>query len=111
MTALVPGTPEAAVERFPVLRPLLDLRGGGWQFLPYQEGQAFLDGFRRWPGGWVDSIRFHDEGDALGIRVNSENEITWERTGTLAEIVGELLLLPSPSDRLAPRLARGHGPA
>jgi hypothetical protein len=112
VTLIVPGSPEAAaVELFPVLRPLLDLKGGGWKFLPYREGQTFLDGFRKWCGGWVDSIRFHDEGDALGIRVNADNEIVWEYSGTLAEVVGELMLLPHPGDRLAPRLARGRGPS
>ncbi|MEU3649783.1 hypothetical protein AB0E59_40880 [Lentzea sp. NPDC034063] len=112
MTLIVPGSPEAvAVGLFPVVRPLLDLKGGGWTFLPYQEGQAFLDGFHRWPGGWVDSIRFHDEGDALGIRVDRDNAIVWELTDSLAVVVNELLLLPTPEDRLAPRLARGTGPA
>lgn len=111
MTLIVPGSPEAvAVELFPILRPLLDLKGGGWKFLPYQEGQEFLDGFREWRGGWVDSIRFHDEGDALGIRVDGDNAIVWELTDSLAVVVNELLLLPTPGDRLAPRLAKGRGP-
>ncbi|WP_112273588.1 hypothetical protein [Lentzea terrae] len=75
------------------------------------EGQAFLDGFHRWPGGWVDSIRFHDEDDALGIRVDRDNAIVWELTDALAMVVNELLLLPTPNHRLAPRLAKGKGPS
>jgi hypothetical protein len=100
----------AVVAIYPVLQHLLDLKDGGWQFLPMEWGQDFLDGFHRWPGGWTDSIRFKGEDDALGIRTDRDNAITWEFAGSLAEVVHEFLVLPHPGDRLAPRLARGSGP-
>ncbi|GAB2991962.1 hypothetical protein GCM10027184_52550 [Saccharothrix stipae] len=84
--------------------------GTGWRFLPIESGRDQIDGFRQWPGGWRDGVRFRDEGDALGLRMDRDTRITWECTGSLAEVVQELLLLPNPGSRLAPRLAKGHGP-
>lgn len=106
---VVPGTTEAAaVAAYPPLQHLLDLLDGGWRFLPIVAAQ--LDGFRRWPDGWTDGIRVRHAGDALGIRTDRDQRIVWEFSGSLGEVVGELLLLPAPGHRLAPRLARGHGP-
>lgn len=111
MTLILPGSSEtAAVELFPLLRPLLDLKLAAWKFLPFGPEDEYLDGFRRWPGPWTDSIRFRDESDVLAIRTDPDNRITWERTDSLVVIVGELMLLPHPGDRLAPRLAKGRGP-
>lgn len=108
MTLIVPEG--AIVAAYPVLQHLIDLRSGGWRFIPPEPGHDYIDGFHRWPGGWIDSIRFKSEGDALGIRTDSDRAIVWELTGSLAEVVHELLLLPHPGDRLAPRLAKGRGP-
>ncbi|QFZ17568.1 hypothetical protein [Saccharothrix syringae] len=110
---IVPGQGQAEiVKAYPVLRGLLDLRAGGWKFLPVEPGREEIDGYRQWPGPWRDAIRFRDEDDALGLRLRLDDgvHLVWERTGGLAEIVNELLLLPAPGHRLAPRLARGHGP-
>ncbi|MFD5831019.1 hypothetical protein [Lentzea sp. NPDC060358] len=111
MSLIVPGAADrAAVALYPTLQHLLDLRDGGWRFLPIEPGRDQLDGFRLWPGGWRDAIRLKSDSDALGLRLDPDNMITWELSGTLAEVVHELVLLPHPGDRLAPRLARGHGP-
>ncbi|MFE9747590.1 hypothetical protein ACFYOT_22030 [Saccharothrix saharensis] len=108
---IVPGDTDAAVvAAYPELRHLLDLRQGGWRFLPIEAGRSQIDGFRRWPDGWSDAIRIKDSGDALGLRLDRDHAITWEYAGALAEVVQELLLLPQPSSRLAPRLAKGKGP-
>ncbi|TQM83265.1 hypothetical protein FHX81_5683 [Saccharothrix saharensis] len=108
---IVPGDIDAAiVAAYPELQHLLDLRHGGWRFLPIEPGRSQIDGFRKWPAGWTDAIRIKDSGDALGLRLDGEHAITWEYAGALAEVVQELLLLPQPSSRLAPRLARGKGP-
>lgn len=97
----------AIVAAYPVLRHLLDLRDGGWRFLPIEAGREQIDGFRDWGGGWRDGIRFRDPGDALGLRLDRDGAITWECTGSLAEVVQELLLLPEPGSRSAPRLTKG----
>jgi hypothetical protein len=65
----------------------------------------------KWADGWRDAIRIKDSGDALGLRLDGDHAITWEYAGALAEVVQELLLLPQPGSRLAPRLARGRGPS
>ncbi|HEX7308743.1 hypothetical protein [Lentzea sp.] len=109
MTLIVPGA--SLVATYPVLQHLVDLRSGGWRFLPLGPEDEFLDGFHKWPGGWTDSLRVKNEGDALGIRTDRDNAITWEFAGSLADVVHEFMVLPHPGDRLAPRLARGHGPA
>ncbi|RDI19663.1 hypothetical protein [Lentzea flaviverrucosa] len=108
MTLIVPGSSLVAI--YPVLQHLLDLKDGGWKFLPMEPGHDYLDGFHAWGGGWRDSLRVKDEGDALGIRTDRDNSITWEFAGSLADVVHEFMVLPHPGDRLAPRLARGHGP-
>lgn len=108
MTLIVPVT--ELIARYPVLQHLLDLKNGGWRFLPMWPGQDYLDGFRKWPGDWTDSIRCKAEDDALGIRTDRDNAIVWEYTGSLAEVVHEFMVLPHPGHRLAPQLAKGKGP-
>jgi hypothetical protein len=109
---VVPGDTDAAVvAAYPELQHLLDLRDGGWRFLPIEPGRNQIDGYRQWADGWRDAIRIKDSGDALGLRLDRDHAITWEYAGALAEVVQELLLLPQPGSRLAPRLARGRGPS
>lgn len=112
-------TADEAVRIFPGLRPLLLLKDAGWGFLPVEAPLAngsVLDGAKIWPHGWRDCIRVKDETNALGIRVHlatdrhSDNEIVWERDGTLEETVHELLTLPTPETRLAPTLVLGRAP-
>ncbi|RKT55679.1 hypothetical protein [Saccharothrix australiensis] len=111
MPLVIPGEAERLVlALYPELRHLLDLRGAGWRFLPPERGRAQVDGFRRWGGGWTDCVRIRSADDALGLRMDRDQRITWELSGSLAQVVPELLVLPHPDHRTAPRLARGRGP-
>lgn len=114
MNPLAALTDTEAVRLYPELRPLTWIRDAGWRFLPVEvddQGPTQLDAARVWPGGWRDAIRVRSATDALGLRMQVENrEITWERTGTLAEVVEALLVLPVPGTRLAPHLAIGAAP-
>jgi hypothetical protein len=108
---IVPGATDAVVVAvYPELQHLVDLKGGGWRFLSIEAGRSQIDGFRQWSGGWRDAIRIKNTGDALGLRLDRDHAITWEYAGSLANVVQELLLLPQPGSRLAPRLAKGSGP-
>lgn len=110
-------TDAEAVKLFPSLQHLILIREAGWKFLPIEDPgdpNAELDAARIWPAGWRDCIRVRDETDALGLRIRvapgEPAEIVWERGGTLAEVVLELLALPTPGSRLAPTLVIGSAP-
>ncbi len=101
-----------ALAAHPELAALVRLRDAGWKFIavPDEHGRpAEHDGVRAWPGGWVDGIRITSSTNVLGIRVSPDEPpaITWDRTGTLEQVVNALLELPAPGDRFAPRFARG----
>jgi hypothetical protein len=89
---------------------LLVIRDAGWTFLPQEAGCDQLDGFRAWPEGWCDGIRIRSSSDVLAIRTNPDHDLVWDCTGTLVDIITELLTLPSPGDPTAPRLIIGSGP-
>lgn len=109
-------TAEAAVELFPTLGALLLLKDAGWKFFPNDGTDALLDGAKVWRHGWRDAVRVNDLNDALGMRLHlpgdrhSRDEITWEETGGLEEVVYKLLGLPEPGTRLAPNRAIGSAP-
>ena len=114
-----PLTDAEAVKLFPSLQHLILLRDAGWKFLPVEDPgdpNAELDAVRIWPAGWRDCIRVRDESDALGLRIrvpadkHTASAIVWERSGTLAEVVHELLALPAPGAQLAPTLVIGAAP-
>jgi hypothetical protein len=97
----------AALAEFPALQRLIDLRDAGWIFLPTLDaGGTVIEvhSVRTWPGGWADALRVRYTTDARGLRTDHTGGITWQRDGTLDEIVDELITLPSPSGRHAPRL-------
>jgi len=104
-----------AVRLYPELADLISLRDAGWRFLPVTgDGGSLneLDGFRAWPGGWVDGVRIYSPTNALGIRTAPTDPpaLTWEQTGAVAQVVAELLTLPEPGDRTAPRLVVASAP-
>jgi hypothetical protein len=106
---------EAAIRAFPALGGLVALRESGWSFLHLNvidDVPAQVDGYRAWQGGWIDAIRVRSDTDAMALRTdgNESPGIVWERSGTLAEVIEELLTLPAPDARLAPRLVRATGP-
>ncbi|WP_297538039.1 hypothetical protein [Amycolatopsis sp.] len=104
---MTPQEHSAALAEFPELLRLIDLHDAGWMFLPTldSEGQVVeMHGVRTWPEGWADALRVRYTTDARGLRTDHTGGITWQRDGTLNEIVDGLITLPAPSDRLAPRL-------
>ncbi|MEC3974908.1 hypothetical protein [Amycolatopsis sp. H20-H5] len=107
MDAVNPSEHTAALAEFPALQRLIDLRDAGWIFLPTLDaGGTVIEvhSVRTWPGGWADALRVRYTTDARGLRTDHTGGITWQQDGTLDEIVDELITLPPPSDRLAPRL-------
>jgi hypothetical protein len=97
----------SALAEFPALQRLIDLRDAGWIFLPTLDtGGTVIEvhSVRTWPGGWADALRVRFTTDARGLRTDHTGGITWQQDGTLDEIVDELITLPAPSDRHAPRL-------
>jgi hypothetical protein len=107
-------TPEqaAALTEYPELQRLIDLRGAGWMFLPtVVDGELVeVHGVRTWPEGWADALRVRYTTDAAGLRNDYTGGVTWQREGTLAEVIDGLIALPAPSDRLAPRLVIARRP-
>jgi len=114
-----PLTADEAVRIFPDLQHLRLLDQAGWKWLPVEESQlaeAILDGYRIWPHGWRDCIRVKTLTEVLGLRMHISadehvgNEIVWEDTGSLEEIVGEFLAMPAPESRTAPNIVIGSAP-
>jgi len=104
-----------AVRLYPELAGLITLRDSGWRFLPVDtaDGRPVeLDGFRAWPGGYVDGLRIYSATNVLGIRTAPDEppSVVWEMVDTLPEVIAALLALPVPWDRLAPRLATASAP-
>ncbi|MFD9734890.1 hypothetical protein [Umezawaea sp. NPDC059074] len=100
----------AAVAAFPEIAMLLVLRDAGWTFLPRGSDPDQLDGFRTWDDGWCDAIRVRSGSDVRAVRTNPDDHLVWIRTGTLVDVVTELLVLPVPDDSTAPRLVIGSSP-
>ena len=59
---------------------------------------------------WTDALWIYDHDTIIGVRVLDEayggGTIWSKQDGTLPEVVHELLSLPDPDDRLAPRLVK-----
>lgn len=100
----------AAVAAFPEIEMLLLIRDGGWRFLTPEPDRDQLDGFRIWPQGWRDGIRIRSTTDVLGIRINPEHNIVWEKTGTLVSVIADLLMLPAPDEPNSPNRVLGCAP-
>ena len=95
------------IEEYPELARLALLRRDGWAFRPVNDERGELScvvGWRKW-GAASDALWIFDRGDCLAMRV-VDGGIAWERTGTLADCLSELLALPEPS-RL---LVKGRAP-
>ncbi|MFI6098161.1 hypothetical protein ACIA8G_21585 [Lentzea sp. NPDC051213] len=100
----------AALVEFPDLQRLIDLRDVGWIFLPtiVDDQVVEVHAVRTWPEGWADALRVRYTTDARGVRTDYSGGITWQQDGTLGEIIDELIALPAPNERLAPRLVVGR---
>jgi hypothetical protein len=106
---------EEAVERYPELAGLVLIRDAGWQFMHHHGASGevtCIDGYYQWPGGQTDAIAIKNRTDVLAVRMTDDEPpgIVWQCADTLAAVVGELLSLPAPDDRLAPRLRLGTAP-
>jgi hypothetical protein len=102
-----------AIRRYPELDALRMIRAAGWKFRPRLDESGELvgiDGWRDWPGGWRDAIGIKASTDACAIRMFG-GELVWDVAGTLSDVVAEVLTLPAPNDRTAPRLVVGAAPA
>lgn len=99
-----------ALAAHPELASLMALNGTwGWMPPPRDESgePTELHGIRTWPNsGEVDAIRIRTSTDAMGVRVDAEGGVLWQREGGLVEVVNGLRELPPPGDRLAPRLVK-----
>lgn len=105
----------AVAHDHPGLTLLVALRTFGWHGLPPlfdAAGICEVDAYLGWPNGWRDGLRIRGPGDALGIRINTDDPpgIVWEQTGGLVDVIAALLELPPPGLRFAPQLVVGLAP-
>lgn len=100
---------QLALEEFPSLVHLIELRDVGWRFdVTVIDGSiAGVHGTLTWTGGWVDAVRVRYATDAAALRCDSTGGIVWKESGTLADVCEALLSLPPPHHPLAPRLVKG----
>jgi hypothetical protein len=106
-------TEEQALRRFPELRELVTVRQAGWKFRLIGDRDKGLDGIvasysqKR----YTDALWIYDTSTVIGVRILDDQfggGTVWSKEdGTLPEVVLELLGLPEPDDRLAPKLVKG----
>lgn len=86
----------------------------GWVFDPGFDDRGQLDrvkGIFGWHAeGVVDLVRVKSQTEAAAMRCDRSGGLLWEREGTTAYVLGELLELPSPDDPRAPRLVLASAP-
>jgi hypothetical protein len=105
-------TEEQALWRFPELHELVILRQASWKFRLIGDRDKGIEGvvatYSR--KQFTDALWIYDQGTIIGVRVLDEaygGGTVWSKQdGTLPEVVTELLNLPDPDDRLAPRLVK-----
>jgi hypothetical protein len=106
-------TEEQALRRFPELRELVTVRQAGWKFRLIGDRDKGLDGIvgsysRK---QYTDALWIYDVSTVIGVRILDDQlggGTVWSKDdGTLPEVVQELLGLPEPDDRLAPKLVKG----
>lgn len=107
-------TEEQALRRFPELRELVTLRQANWKFRLIGNREKGIEGVvasysqKR----YTDAVWIYDQGMVIGVRVLDEEYgggTVWSKEDGLPEVVTELLGLPDPDDRLAPKLVKGRG--
>jgi hypothetical protein len=106
-------TEEQALRRFPELRELVTVREAGWKFRLIGDREKGVEGIvaSRTQRQWTDALWIYDAHTIIGVRILDDRiggGTVWSKQdGTLPEVVTELLGLPDPDDRLAPRLVKG----
>lgn len=106
---------QQALRRFPELQSLVDLQDAGWTFRLMGSRDQGIEGvvasYSRQQ--YTDALWIYDQSSVIGVRILDESYgggTVWSKeSGTLSEVVHELLGLPDPADRLAPRLVKGSG--
>jgi hypothetical protein len=106
-------TEEQALRRFPELRELVTLRQADWKFRLIGDRDKGIEGvvasYSR--KQFTDALWIYDQNTVIGVRILDDKlggGTVWSKQeGTLPEVVTELLSLPEPDDRLAPRLVKG----
>jgi hypothetical protein len=109
-------SPEAH-HAYPELAQLAAIRDAGWVFRPFNDEHDDLAGIVGWHGteDATDVLWIFDRTDCRAARLvlNGPGDlggIVWDYAGDLASCVGELLSLPHPEERSAPRLVRAAAP-
>ena len=76
------------------------LSRAGWVFnYPRDDRGEVIAGYavRMWPGGWWDGLILHSEDRCEAMRVDPSDVLTWQREGTVVDVVAALTGLPAPS--------------
>jgi hypothetical protein len=100
-----------AIRRYPELADLAALRDAGWLFRPIADNDGRpigLVGYHNRPM-YTDALYIFDRCDTKAVRLLADQPgaaggIVWHYEGLLAAAIHELLALPEPGHRLAPRL-------
>lgn len=72
-----------------------------------EHGEVIAVQATRLRAGHIETVLIHDENDALAARCRDEAHpaVVWHRAGSTADVIAELLDLPTPGARGAPNLA------
>jgi hypothetical protein len=103
-----------AVRTFPQLARLVEIKEAGWIFRPFPDENGMLVGLVDWhtEGDTTDALWVfgRDQCRAARVTLGYGGGVVWEYGGDLETSVDELLALPQPGERSAPRLVRRHAP-
>jgi hypothetical protein len=105
-------TQEQALRRFPELHALLHVRDAGWSFRLIGSRDQGIEGVvaSYSQRQYTDALWIYDQGTVIGVRILDDAHgggTVWHKdTGTLPDVVHELLSLPDPDDRRAPTLVK-----
>jgi hypothetical protein len=106
-------TEAEALSLFPELRELITIRRVGWVFRPVGNREAqdlvgIVGSYTR--RRYTDALWIYDRTTVIGVRVLQADYgggCVWRKDdGGLVDVVQELLALPEPDDRLAPKLVK-----
>ncbi|MGO1051271.1 hypothetical protein [Crossiella sp. CA198] len=107
--------PEQA-EHDPELIVLAALRDAGWVFRPWVEAGHTLGLAGSFTDrDYTDAVFIADRDDARAVRLLADQPgatggVVWDFSGSLREVVAELIALPAPHSRLAPQLVIAKWP-
>lgn len=106
-----------AIHAYPELAQLAAIREAGWAFQPFADQHGELVGIVGWHSAdeATDALWIFDRTDCRAVRLLTSEPgdpggIVWDYSGDLATCIGELLALPRPGERTAPRLVRACAP-